>query len=363
MENKKKKKTGLLLSILGVVSLVLITAGVTYAFFSYAKEGKTVNRITTGTIEFTYNEIDNNSNGISISNALPMEDADGMVLGGDTQSHETLANNRNVFLFTITSKTPTNANIPYIVTARKQAGSDLSEGQIKLYLTASQNDGTNNTVVSSAVQTFAQLRTSKPLSGNSTVFAAYNTANPSNTWTANADEVVLYEGTVPAAQANEYKNSFVLRMWLNGNANEGSVDYSPYEFVKKTSVAAANGQALNARTLIAANTAQNKVILKSTEYYALSESTCTVGGNAVEADSQATCEALDPAGTWTPGARDDYERIAYVNGDNIITVSQTGVDHTSYTASEQFYELSGQSFSVKVNVYANAAVYTAPAQP
>ena len=55
MENKKKKSTGLLLSILGVVSLVLITAGVTYAFFSYAKEGKTVNRITTGTIEFTYN--------------------------------------------------------------------------------------------------------------------------------------------------------------------------------------------------------------------------------------------------------------------------------------------------------------------
>lgn len=351
MENKKKKKTGLLLSILGVVSLVLITAGVTYAFFSYAKEGKTVNRITTGTIEFTYNEIDNNDNGISISNALPMTDAEGMVLGGDTQDHTTLASNRNVFLFTITSKTPANANIPYIVTARKQAGSDLGEGQIKLYLTASQNDGTNNTVVSSAVQTFAQLKTNKPLSGNQTVFGAYNTENPTNTWTANADEVVLYEGTVPASQANTYTNSFVLRMWLNGNTNEGSVDYSPYEFVKKTSV---GNEALNARTLIASNTAQNKVILKSTEYYALSESTCTLNSAAIEATDSADCTTK--GGTWTAGARDDYERIAYVNGDNIITVSQTSVDHTGYTASEQFYELTGQTFSVKVNVYANAAV-------
>ena len=40
-----KKSTGLLLSILGVISLVLITAGVTYAFFSYTKEGLTENVI------------------------------------------------------------------------------------------------------------------------------------------------------------------------------------------------------------------------------------------------------------------------------------------------------------------------------
>ena len=86
-ENKKRKKTGLLLSILGVMSLVLITAGVTYAFFSYAKEGQTTNTISTGTLEFTYTEVDDNSNGILIQDALPMTDAQGKVLGGDTQTH------------------------------------------------------------------------------------------------------------------------------------------------------------------------------------------------------------------------------------------------------------------------------------
>lgn len=36
-----KKKTGLLLSVLGILSILLITAGVIYAFFNYAKEGTT----------------------------------------------------------------------------------------------------------------------------------------------------------------------------------------------------------------------------------------------------------------------------------------------------------------------------------
>ena len=114
MENKKKKSTGLLLSILGVVSLVLITAGVTYAFFSYAKEGQTENTLTTAAIEFAYNETDLD-NGILIENALPLTDAEGMALADDTTNDI-----KNTFLFTITSKTPTNANIPYIVTAKKQ---------------------------------------------------------------------------------------------------------------------------------------------------------------------------------------------------------------------------------------------------
>ena len=50
------KKKSLILSLVGVLSLVLITAGVTYAFFNYAKEGTTENTITTGTITFIYEE-------------------------------------------------------------------------------------------------------------------------------------------------------------------------------------------------------------------------------------------------------------------------------------------------------------------
>jgi len=345
MENKNKKKTGLLLSILGVISLVLITAGVTYAFFSYAKEGQTTNTISTGTLEFTYTEVDNNSNGILIQDALPLTDAEGKVLGGNTQVHSELTANRNVFLFTVTSKTTSKAKIPYIVTAKKQDGSTIADSQIKLYLTATQA-GTNNTYLSDTVQTFAQLKSAKPLSGNTTVFAQYNTENPTNQLTADADEVVLFEGEVPASQSSGYTNSFVLRMWLNGDTtnNSTAVDYSPYEFVLKTAVGAT---ALDAKALIAAN---NGSILKSTEYYALAENGSCSDTNITD---QAAC--VSPA-TWTPSPRDAYERIAYVKDDSIITVSQTGVDHTGYTESEQYYELRGQTFSVKVNVYANAAV-------
>ena len=343
MENKNKKKTGLLLSILGVISLVLITAGVTYAFFSYAKEGQTTNTISTGTLEFTYTEVDNNSNGILIQDALPLTDAEGKVLGGNTQVHSELTANRNVFLFTVTSKTTSKAKIPYIVTAKKQDGSTIADSQIKLYLTATQA-GTNNTYLSDTVQTFAQLKSAKPLSGNTTVFAQYNTENPTNQLTADADEVVLFEGEVPASQSSGYTNSFVLRMWLNGDTtnNSTAVDYSPYEFVLKSAVGAT---ALDAKALIT-----NNQILKSTDYYALSE---TASCSNTSYNNQADCTTN--GGSWA-SPRDAYERIAYVKDDSIITVSQTGVDHTGYTESEQYYELRGQTFSVKVNVYANAAV-------
>ena len=73
-----KKSTGLLLSILGVLSLVLITAGVTYAFFSYTKEGETANTISTGTITFYYDEQEAEGNGIKIENALPISDKEGI---------------------------------------------------------------------------------------------------------------------------------------------------------------------------------------------------------------------------------------------------------------------------------------------
>jgi len=342
MENKKKKSTGLLLSILGVVSLVLITAGVTYAFFSYAKEGQTTNTLTTATIEFTYNEIDNNSNGILIQNALPLSDTDGMKLGGDTQDHTTLASNRNVFLFTVTSKTPTNANIPYIVTAKKQAPAaghaSLADSQVKLYLTATQS-GTNNTVVSNVVQTFAQLKTAKPLSSDQTVFSSLTGV------TASADEVVLFEGTVPNSSSS-YTNSFVLRMWINGDTQGSGVDYSPYEFVLNSQVTAAGNTALSVATLKGVTNG----IKKSVDYYALPAAT----------------EQSPATGDGTH--REDYQRIAYVNNADgtIYTVNQTpswtdSQTHDGYTASEQYYELSDAEFTVKVNVYANAAVYTAPA--
>ena len=69
-----KKSKNLILSILGILSIVLITTGITYAFFSYAGVGTTDNTITTDTITFLYTEVDGVGNGIKLENAFPISD-------------------------------------------------------------------------------------------------------------------------------------------------------------------------------------------------------------------------------------------------------------------------------------------------
>ena len=66
-----------LLSVLGVAILVVAVVGVSFAAFSYSKTGEKVNTITTGTITMSYSET---TNGINLTNALPMTDGVGMAL-------------------------------------------------------------------------------------------------------------------------------------------------------------------------------------------------------------------------------------------------------------------------------------------
>ena len=293
-----KKSTGLLLSILGVISLVLITAGVTYAFFSYTKQGTTENVIKTGTITFLYDELEGEGNGIKITDAIPMTDAEGKVLADANQ----------YFDFKVTSTVSGDATIPYEVTLRKGADSTLGEDQIKVFLTAtgSETKGVNSADDSGTIKLFSEL--------------AQTTTNvPSGTV-----EKTIYKGTVPAKTTN-YAENFKLRMWIKGE-NGVAADYSPYEFVLKT--AATGTDALKADDLITAGT-----LITSTTYYALDEAT-----------------------------QANYERIAYVNKTNrtIYTVTQSqAAGFTAgdgFEANEQFYSINGQQFSATVNVYANATV-------
>ena len=348
MEEKKKdrKKTGLLLSILGVISLVLITAGVTYAFFSYAREGQTENVITTGTIRFAYNESTQEGNGILIQDALPMEDADGMLLTNTEQSGGKLFN------FSVTSVTPTTAKIPYVVTVKKTDTSTLNDRQVKLYLVASGSEtGNGATVNNGAVRTFYDLPDL--------------TTNTITNDIANDYEKILFVGEVPANAANHTTN-FVLRMWLNGDVNNGTVDYSPYEFMLKSSVSGTS--AINATQAITAGN-----FITSTAYYALpataQAASCSVDLGALEV-TEDNCEAA--SGEFTPASthvRGDYERIAYVYNDGtVLTISQavalgyaTADANGNYTfnpstnVSEQYYPVNNQTFTVKVNVYAQGA--------
>lgn len=386
MENKKRKSTGLLLSILGVISLVLITAGVTYAFFSYAKQGEKENTITTGSITFIYNET---SERLNISDALPKADSVG-----------TAENANNAFTFTVTSTTPSTAYINYIVTARMDSTSTLPTDQVKLYLTSTLNSGSEGTVdvpatgllatgektgTASAVLAYSELA-----DANATNYPAIFANNVAPT--AGTTEKVIYVGQVPAnrkSTANPdatYTRTFKLNMWLKGaeevaahcsdssittqeacvspaewipasqNTN-GMADYSAYEFVKKTTPVSTSE--LSIPTLEATRTGSDKTqygILTSVEYYTLLE-------------SQADQTAKDAFAA-------QYTRIAYVNysAKKIITVEQstgetpavTAPDTTSenavWEANEQYYPFNGGTFKVTINVYAEGATtYTVPA--
>ena len=364
MENKKKKSTGLLLSILGVISLILITAGVTYAFFSYAKQGTTENTIRTGTITFVYNE--KTSTGLTIENALPQSDATGM------------ADNANGFEFTVTSKTPSTAYIDYIVTARMKADSTLPQDQVKLYLTSSVPSGAtaehNGTGYGSltgdtagSISTFAAL-------GN---VQSVSDVIDGTTIPAGTVEKVIYKGRIAAGQSSDYTRTFKLNMWLVGaeekcfdgsnqvvagvtdkatcEATSGNVwradssavkDYSAYEFVKLSSI-----DATTATEYTVGDTAGTGVLVKGTDIL-------------TSVDYYTKLEAGQLVAT-------DYTRLAAVNqsANKVYTVAQvtggnTAPTSTGWEASEQFYPLNGQKFTVTINVYAEGyTTYTTPAQP
>lgn len=288
----KKKTTGIVLSVIGVLALISITAGVTIAFFSYAKEGTTENTITTGTITFLYDEKEAAGNGIKITEALPMSDTDGKALAGDN----------NVFNFTVTANTTSKTAIPYEVTARMKADSDKDlQDKVKLYLTTV-NGGAENaaplTVNGDVVKTFANL------------------TQTSKVGTDVAIEKTIYNGEVPASSTN-YSQDFKLRMWLAGDGtteNGADTDYSPLEF-KKT----------------------DGTLITSTAYYALSEE-----------------------------EKANYTRIAYVDNTNKVALTEAEYnaltseeEKAKYVASEQLYLYNARSFTVTVNVYANATVVNA----
>ena len=391
--NKKRKTTGLLLSVLGVLSLVLITAGVTYAFFNYAKEGQTVNTIRTGTIEFAYNETDGVGQGINISNAMPTDDNTGASVTSEDTEYGKL------FRFTITSKTPSTAKIPYYVTIRKTDGT-LGNNQVKVYLEAtpaSTEEGAANYTFSGtkgennfSVNTFGDLLTNHAASAITMIGS-----------NATANEAVMYKGTIPANQSNLYTNSFVLRMWLAGGESAGNnaADYSPYEFMLKT-VAGASNQTVTTTTEdtvnggyktislpVATNTSEldaetyiaNGSFITSTAYYALPETAGTYWycDGASIADENAECAGTKTSKTFDHG-RGEYERIAYVNTTTkkVYTLSQSLAGATpmatvdefgnytfattpaNYTATEQYYRINGATFTAIVNVYADATVVT-----
>ena len=189
---KNSKKKQVLLTLLGVISLIVITVGVTYAFFNYAKEGTTDNTIKTGTITFLYTEVSGVGKGISLTEAYPVADSIGKVQVGEGK----------VFDFKVTSNISMNSSIGYQVTARKKTGSTLANSAVKVYLTE-----VNGTEQELLLSKYSELDQTDKV--DSSKF----------------DERILYEGTVPANTSN-YEKNFRLRMWVSDDTDfsDGSMN-------------------------------------------------------------------------------------------------------------------------------------------
>ena len=117
MESRKKKS----ITVLGLVSLLLVIIGVTYAAFSYSKVGTNENTISTSTISMSYTEGDNK---ITIDNALPTEDEVG----------KTLTEEGQVFDFTVSFNIVGKSAIAYEVVGEKEVTSTLLDNEVRIYL-------------------------------------------------------------------------------------------------------------------------------------------------------------------------------------------------------------------------------------
>ena len=176
MNNNNSSKQ-ILLSVLGVAILVVAVVGISFAAFSYSKTGDVSNTITTGTITMAYTEP---TNGINLTDALPITDTAGKALSGDN----------NTFDFTVTATIAGTTTINYAITAVKGDGCTVADDGIKVYLT-DQNDA----------EVLAPTK----------VTALSKTAS-SNAAGAPADQYVLKTGTYKAAGTTT--ENYRLRMWV-----------------------------------------------------------------------------------------------------------------------------------------------------
>ena len=174
-ENNSKQ---VLLSVLGVAILVVAVVGVSFAAFSYSKTGEKVNTITTGTITMSYSET---TNGINLTNALPMSDGVGKALSEEEQ----------YFDFTVSANITGTTTINYAITASKEAESTLPDTAVKVYLT--DMDGTADT----------QILAPTKVSGLTPTTGSEPSGTPSG-------QFILHTGTFGATSSHDYR----LRMWV-----------------------------------------------------------------------------------------------------------------------------------------------------
>ena len=210
---KNKLKTAAVM--FAFLALLVITTGVTMAFFTYNATGETLNTITVGGITFHYKEMQGKGHGISIKDALPVSD------NGNAKTSD------DYFEFKITSTTTGGVEIPYVVTARMNPNSDSIMGDIvDMYLTeVNGGSETPTELFSGTLPKYNELEQYDQVTGYT--------------------EKIIYTDTVTS---RDYEKVFRLRMWIDQNTElntgDGTSDYNDKEFSVTVNVNAV-GRATN----------------------------------------------------------------------------------------------------------------------
>lgn len=166
-------------SIVLVILLIVLVIGVSFSIFYFKGLGQKKNTISAGELVFTYNE---ENNGITLSDALPVSDDIGKKIQGNDKENK-------YFDFSVSCKMSGSQNIQYEVYATKiNVGNELDSKYVKMYLTDSTSD--------------------IPLNGYTGVVPLYSELKDSSI--AN-DSKQLYVGEFH----NTGTQSFRLRMWLS----------------------------------------------------------------------------------------------------------------------------------------------------
>jgi hypothetical protein len=202
MEDNSSKK--IVLSVLGIAILIVAVVGISYAVFATTLTGTKENTLTTGTISMTYTE---DTNGISITNAMPTSDTDGKALTGTN----------NVFDFTVSSTITGVTTINYEVVAEKvTVATPIADDQVRLYLEKDVSGTYTATPITSTPQPFTATTVASSLGSPAGV-------------------MLLYSGTFTnsTATSNTYSDKFRLRMWL---ASTATIDGTSKSFQVKVDV-------------------------------------------------------------------------------------------------------------------------------
>lgn len=210
-ENSSKQ---VLLSVLGIAVLVVAVVGVSFAFFTYSKQGTTSNTLTTGNIFFNFTE----GNAISLSNEFPRTDTSGKAL--TTEQNGALT-------FTITGYDSSAKGIDYTVLAipgdTDGTKTRFKDSEIKLYLVASTSETTNNITnkysTPTVVGTDGSLTTSGITLATGKITATSSTAQQTDSYTLRmwiSNAVTIGEGNTYTTEA--YGNLYYsLKLKVNAN--------------------------------------------------------------------------------------------------------------------------------------------------